>query len=640
MEKRCNRKFSLLILGIAIIFNACASNPQIKPVAPALSPVEQQAVKRPVDAPPVVAAPKITIKKTPVAAPSVVSGKERPQEKPQNQFAKLIQEDDDKFIVLNFEDAELEVVMQTISELVGMNYILGPRVKGRITIQTYKKIPREDLQEVLHSILAVNGFTTVKSGHYYKIIPIATAKQHPINTTVGKTIPENPEDVMVTRIVPLANIGASELSRIIKPLITKGGGVLVHKDTNIVIINELASNLKRLFKIIDLVDVPAESTSGEKIFVYYVENADASKLAGTLNSIYKKKRKSSLKRALAKTAAAKALRKVSSKRGLRAAAKKAAIAGETELEGDMTIVADTEINALLIKTTPRDYKKLLTLIGKLDILPQQVLVEVMIANVKLTDSTSYGLDWAGGAAVAKDIGHLGGSTGSGADLNIADPIATTIAGGSGLSYLVQQTNRFKAMLKLQATKGNLNILSNPHILTADNKEASINIVDQVPILKITYTGSASGGTTPQQTYEYKDAGIKLTVTPKINDKGLVALKVALEVSEVSDGAGTANPTFSKRDVKTELVVQDGQTLILGGLIKEQHSVNRTGIPWLMNIPYLGFLFSSTTDSVIKTELILMITPRVVSSLEEARSLSRKYKKDVKEMELIIKGQGE
>lgn len=620
-------KFMMVVLGLAMIFSACAPKPKITPtVVPPPKPTVQTT---PVEMPKVAPKPKEEVKTTGLeVSEKTKKGETRKEE--------LLQEDDeDKYIVLNFEDAELEVVLQTISELIGMNYILGPKVKGKITIQTYKKIPREDLQEVLHSILAINGFTTVKSGHYYKIIPTNVAKSHPIDTKVGKDEALAPEDIMVTRIVPMEQIDANDLARIIKPLISKEGDIIVHKDTNLIIINELASNLRRLFKIIDLLDQPTELASGEQIFVYYVENADASKLANTLNSVYKQQKNDS-KKAAAKTAAAKVIRQakktLSKRTRKKPAPKKTTTAVESELEGEMKIVADTEINALIVKTTPRDYKVLLELIKKLDIIPQQVLIEVLIANITLDNTTQFGLEWATSGGTSTH--HLVGATGSSLGVGIPTSFTTSFS-THGLSYLIEKTGKLKAMVNLQVSKNNLDILSSPHLLTADNKEASINIVDQEPIQKTTYTGSQAN---PTVSWEYKDAGIKLKVNPKINDKGLVALKVDLEVSEVKSAGTQGNPSFTKRDVKTEVVVQNGQTLIIGGLIKEKHQLNKTGIPWLMDIPYLGFLFGTTQDVINKTELVLMLTPHVISDIQEAQKLSKSYQEDVDRMREKIRKQ--
>ncbi len=303
-------------------------------------------------------------------------------------------EGEDKYIVLNFDNADLEVVLQTISELVGLNYILGPRIKGKITIQTYKKIPRRDLLSVLHSILEVNGFTTVQSGHYVKIIPSGEAKQHPIETRIGKDESEiSSEDVVVTQIIPLEYIDVDEIAGIIKPLVSKSGTLITHKSTNLMILSEVSSNTKRLMKIINMLDQPTQLDLGEKVFVYYVENGDAEVLAGILNKIYKDtttKKKGAKVVKSASTTPAKT-RKTRTHKKKPVFAKEEGIS--SSLEGEINIVSAKEINALVIRTTPRSYKVLLELLKKIDIMPKQVLIEVLIADITLNDDFQFGLEW-------------------------------------------------------------------------------------------------------------------------------------------------------------------------------------------------------------------------------------------------------
>ncbi len=174
----------------------------------------------------------------------------------------------------------------------------------------------------------------------------------------------------------------------------------------------------------------------------------------------------------------------------------------------------------------------------------------------------------------------------------------------------------------------MNILSSPHILTVDNQEASISIVDQIPIIKTTTTGST---TTTSTSVEFKDAGITLKVTPKINDKGQVRMDISLEVSDVGAEVETTQGTqvsFIKRNAQTSVVVQSGQTLVIGGLIRENQSDDRTGIPFLMDIPLIGYFFGTTGHRLSKTELVMLITPHVIADQAGAAELTEKYQQDV------------
>jgi len=542
--------------------------------------------------------------------------------------------EEDKYITLNFSDADLEIVLQTISERLGMNYILGPKIKGNITIQTYKKIPREDLRSVLNSVLEVNGFTTVESGHYVKVVPIAQAKQYPIETRIGKDEDEiSAEDIAVTQIIQLDYIAANEIAKLIKPLISRAGTLITHEPTNIMILNEVSSNIKRLLKIINLLDVPTQLESGEQIFVYYVENAEADKLANTLNSVYKVKKKGAKSpvtfakktdplqyKSPAQSKAERARAKAKAKIKAKAAKKGEGVAAIPE-EAPV-IVADKEINALIIKTTPRIYRSVLELVKKLDILPKQVLIEVLIADITLSDDFKFGISW----SLADSVKNKG-------ERVITESFGAIPKVGGVVFYTIESLlgeELWKAELKAQADKGNVNILSSPHLLTSDNKEASISIGQQRPVASTTY---GTGGTTGISTssVQFKDIGIKLNVTPNINEKGLVAMKIAVEVSDVGEPVETGDRTefaYIKRDVQTSVVVKSGQTLVLGGLISENRGWTRTGIPFLMDIPYLGYFFGATTETLTKTELVMLITPRVIGTLEEARELTDEFQKNV------------
>ncbi len=576
-----------------------------------------------------------------VEAPLPVSA-EIPPEKPvkalqptvpaadkQQQLIKAAPEGEDKYIVLNFDDADLEVVLQTISELVGLNYILGPRVKGKITIQTYKKIPRSDLLTVLHSILEVNGFTTVQSGHYVKIIPSGEAKQYPIETRVGKDEAEiASDDVVVTQIIPLEYIAVDEMAGIIKPLVSRSGTLITHKSTNIMILSEVSSNIKRLMKIINMMDQPTQLDLGEKVFVYYVENGDAETLAGILNKVYEEKttQKEITKVIQPVTTSAKKTRTRTQRR------KQIITKGEgisSSLEGEINIVSAKEINALIIKTTPRNYKVVLELLKKIDIMPRQVLIEVLIADITLSDDFSFGLEWEINNASQK----IGGSK-----MPLAQTTGFFPAGSEGvggiLTYVMQQGDIFKSTIAAQAKKGNVNVLSSPHILTTDNQEASIAIVDQIPIS--TYT-SDPNTLTSYSSVQYKDAGITLKVTPKINDKGLVSMKISLNVSDVGEKTYGGETSFLSRDASTSVVVQSGQTLVIGGLIKESQRNDRSGIPFLMDIPVIGYLFGTVSKTVNKTELVMLITPHVVTSGAEVDELTEKYQRDVDKLRKHMKG---
>ncbi|MFQ5647233.1 MAG: secretin N-terminal domain-containing protein, partial [bacterium] len=553
---------------------------------------------------------------------------------------KVSTSDSDEYVVLNFEDVDLNFVLQYISEIIGMNYILSTSVKGKITIQTYKKIPKDDLFSVLHTILEINGFTTVKQKNYFKVIPLAEAKQYPIPTIVGsnyRKIP--PEDVPVTQIVVLDKLSVGDASKIIKPFVSKKGSVVAHKDLGIIIINDLQSNIRRLMKIIGIIDSKTEvagGISGGQLFVYYLENVDASDLAKTLNQVFtaKKMKKNinvplRIDRSKSKKKSRKKLTKSSP----------ATLGSDIDLEGEIKIVADSVNNALIIKATAKDYKTILSLIKKLDIIPRQVLIEILVVDITLDDKTNMGVEWAlSNPQRSPSALHTSGTVAGSISSTFVDSKrgwtfnpGSTLPFGGGFNYLLQpSTERFITFIKASADKSKAKVISSPHILAVNNKEASINIVDSVPIPQNTI----GTGTNPSQSgFIYQDAGTKLTVKPKINARGLVNMEISQEVSEPVSGGSSATsaPSFKKRTAKTNAIVRSGESIVIGGLIRESFTETRNGIPYLVDIPYIGWLFGTTGKTTIRSELLMLITPHVILTEEEALKVTREFSQPMKNM---------
>lgn len=296
------------------------------------------------------------------------------------------------------------------------------------------------------------------------------------------------------------------------------------------------------------------------------------------------------------------------------------------LSGPVTFVIDPVTNAVLVRSNASDYQKILPVIEKLDAYPKQALIEVTIAEIQLDESNKLGIEWqylmknvAGSNAtglLSVDSG-LGVVSGSGNSLI-----------GSGLSYLLVNTDRFTAALKAFSDQNRVNILSSPHILASDNQEAKIDIGDEVPIVTSEYrtTDSSSTATTVDKTIQYRDVGIILSVIPHINENGMVRLEVSQEVSELSNKTveGVASPIFSKRAANTKLSVQDGQTVVIAGLIQQSSSNGYSGIPILGRMPLLRYLFGYEGRSYRNTELMIFITPHVVLNEGDSQFITSSF----------------
>jgi general secretion pathway protein D len=280
-------------------------------------------------------------------------------------------------------------------------------------------------------------------------------------------------------------------------------------------------------------------------------------------------------------------------------------------------------------------------------MPRQVLIEVLAAEVTLTDDTKLGIEWAVRAGrFDTNLGTRSGGT-TGTSPIASRPPASLVAppfGGSvltGLNFFTFATDQFMTALNALAAENKVNVLSSPSIMTAENKKAVINVSTSVPIVTGQQVPVAAGGTTGNsitQQVEYRDAGIILTVTPRIGEQGTVALDVKQEVNEVgaNEPPPINSPRFTKREAETSVVLLNNQTLVLGGLIQNKRTLARTGIPVLNRIPLLGLLFGSTEEKIEKTELLLLITPRVVGTALDAARITNEMRRITPEIRESIR----
>jgi general secretion pathway protein D len=306
---------------------------------------------------------------------------------------------------------------------------------------------------------------------------------------------------------------------------------------------------------------------------------------------------------------------------------------------EIRFVADEVTNAVIVTTYPRLWKEMEETIKKLDRMPRQVLIEVLAAEVTLTDDTKLGVEW------AVRSGRFDVSS-SPSGLLPGRPAQSLIPlGGAvplGFNFFTFAADKFLAALNAMASENKVNVLSNPSIMTAENKKAIINVSTSVPIVTSQQVPVATGGITGNaitQTVEYKDAGIILTVTPRIGEQGTVALDVKQEVNEVGENEPPPinSPRFTKREAETSVVLMNNQTLVLGGLIQNKRTRIRIGIPWLSRIPILGYLFGSVQTTIEKTELILLITPRVVGTAVDAARITDQMRRVTPELEQSLRG---
>jgi general secretion pathway protein D len=571
--------------------------------------------------------------KLPELPPKPVETPKETKEVKKTEPISVEKEAEDKYVILNFDGADIETVISTIGDLLNLNYILGTGITGKVTIQSYRKFPVKDLFPIFQTILEVNGLTAVKDGAFYKIVPLDTARQQPIPIQIGKEIKIQLDSSFVTQIVPLEYVRANDILNLLRNLMPRGTDLVVYEPANLLIVTAPPAGLIKFMKILEALDVSAVDRESIRTFVYYVENGEAKKLAEILKSLYGEKKE----KVVTPRTAPVVPTPIPPPRAV------TTVTAESlpgEVEGEVTIVAYEDINGLLIKTSTRSYLAILETLKKLDVPVKQVLIEVLIAEISLTDSSKFGIEWLLKAPVhieGKRITSYSGYDSGSADFGgTIDSSITTITSPAG-SYFTSiiKPERYGAILTAFASLGRVNVLASPHILAMDNKEANIQIGEEVPVATgLTQQSSTSESSTlvTSGQIQYKTVGTILTVKPRITEKDRVTLDITQEVSQLGENvviAGQDFTGFSTKKAKTTASVQSGHTLIIGGLISETKNESKSGLPVLSKIPVLGNLFSTTTDTFKKTELLVMVTPHVIKNQEDADTITMEFKNKVK-----------
>jgi general secretion pathway protein D len=315
-------------------------------------------------------------------------------------------------------------------------------------------------------------------------------------------------------------------------------------------------------------------------------------------------------------------------------------------ETEVRIVADEVSNSLVILATKKDYEEIRKVLRDLDVVPRQVVIEVLIAEVNLNKGMQLGIqstfsDNIGGVPtpIASSTPVPSSSTAAGQALDqiLQTGVSTDMAkrfvqvAAGGITAFITDQSSFQIQLQALASAGRVKVLASPHVLTADNREASITIGEEIPVLtsqaNLAGIQGANGQTALVNSVSYRSTGVILNVLPQINADGLVNLQVRQEVSQVGqDNFGaTGSPSFTTREAETTAVVQNGDSLLLGGIIQESTRRGRTGVPYLMDVPVLGRLFRFDNDTVSRVELIVLLTPHVVRGRREALEVTQEYK---------------
>lgn len=499
----------------------------------------------------------------------------------------------------------------------GKNFVFDESVvKGKVTILSPKSLSRDEVFRVFESVLTYQGFAIVPTTEAIKIVRASDAKGLAIATLDKQDMGKKPpEEKVATLVHPLEYLDSNTMVGVLRPLMAKDAYLVSVPATNSLIMIDTEANLQRLNQVIAEIDIPvSKQLSG--IDVYNVQHTNAGDLAKVLQSLL-------------------------------AEGKKTATPKEK-----IFITAYAPTNSLLVSAPPEDMREIRRIIEEVDTFRPQVLVEAAIIEISVTKGQSLGVEWLTGVAKSDNgAGVIGGNVNAdgslvalGVALQNSDASAAAAAAiGSGLNIGVfggnvtwngQKYPSVAAFIKAVSTLDNVNILSTPQILTMNNEEAEIVVGENRPYLTSTRLDTAGN---PINTYDYRDVGVKLKVKPYINKDGLVYLNIYQEVTKVTQatvGSGTnvqPAPTTLKRSTKTTVGVKDAQTIVISGLIRDDSTEGRSGVPMLSSLPLIGFLFGTKTTTVEKTNLLVFITPRIVYTAEALQQMSDTKKTEQKKL---------
>lgn len=580
---------------------------------------------------------------------------------------------------LNWKDADIRQVVEAVSAVTGKNFILDPRVTGRVTLLSPTPLGPDALYAAFLSILQVHGYVAIQSGDLIKIIPDATARQFP--TAIGTANAMGPDD-LATQVVQLRNVGATQLVPILRPLIPQYGHLVAHAGSNMLIISDRAANVSRLVSIVHRID----QASDEDIEVVPLEHASASEIVRIMTALTQARgadgtpvttslvadaRTNSvliggdknerlrlraliahldtpleeggdtqvryLRFADAEELATKLQAHFSGQ--VQTAGAGAAAAGAARSVDGINVWADTQTNALIVNAPPKMMRSLMQIVDKLDIRRAQVLVEAIIVEVIANKQNELGVTWAiEGSGSDAPIGvtnfpgfmngvvQLGGAAAGGGTTDPTGLIGDGLTIGVG--RITDDGISFAAILTALEGAADTNIISTPSVVTTDNEEATLNVGQEVPFVTGSYsnTGSAGGAVNPFQTIQREQIGVKLAITPQINDGNSMVLDISQEISNIASAAtGAVDLITNQRIVETTVIVEDGEILILGGLLEDVLRESEQRVPVLGSLPLLGSLFRSSKTEKLKTNLMIFIRPTILrDSSQIAVETNQKY----------------
>ncbi|WP_223787586.1 secretin N-terminal domain-containing protein [Marinicella meishanensis] len=579
---------------------------------------------------------------------------------------------EDHMHTLNLQDTEIRLLVETISDITGKNFVIDPEVTGKITVISGQPVPEDKIYDLFLSILSVNGFTTETQGDTIKIIPIAKS-----NPLAGLTS-DHPDQLM-TKIFRIKHIPVEEVLQMLKSMNSKAK-LISNKDSNLLIVSDKAANVDKMEQLIVNIDrksdasidlIPLEYANAQDVADTLTQLLDSTNALGPQSKIVPDTRTNavivnanpSLKGKImsiisrldvpldTNTQAQVVYLKYASADNLVPILETLAKRGQGEnAEQNVSIQAHSETNSLVINAPPAIYRNIQQAVNMLDIRRQQVLIEAIIAEVSVDNSKELGVDWFAPIGGDSDDGLVGGSFTGNTLPNLTgdDPVdvfGSLLAGGLNLGYLNfgtgndgEQILKFGGLLKAIGTSGNNNILSTPSVVTLNHQEASLSVGQEVPFVtgQFSATGSSdsSGSPNPFTTIQREDVGLSLTVTPHINEGGQIVVDIAQEISSIDATAVSAVDLITKkRTLSTSVMIPDNSILVLGGLIDDSVQETIKKVPVLGDIPLIKNLFRTKKRTRMKRNLMIFIHPQILRDDLQQEAISQQRYNEIREQQL-------
>lgn len=606
-------------------------------------------------------------------------------------------------ITLNFKDADIREVAATIGQITHKDFIIDPRVQGRVTVISSKPINPDTVYAAFLSVLQVHGLAAVPAGAMIKIVPALEARQMPGSVLNSGT----PGDAMVTDVVQIDNVSAAQLVPVLRPLMSTEAQLAAYPPSNMLIISDRASNVERLLNIIARIDQPT-SSEVEVIPLQYASAGDVVQVLNSLlqtqqgyeagpplklvadtrtNSILVGGDKNDRLRIRALIARldtpsetgntqviylryAKAKDIADELKSFVEDLQKQGSTGSTSASSaanqpQVSLIPDARTNSLVITAPPKVMRAVEDVIAKLDIRRAQVLLQTIEAELTSDKSAQLGITWvadalnSAGAAGATDFSNTGpgildlaqqaaaanSAAAIGSTLGTTGTSALTIPQGLtlGVGKFVNGGFSFAALLSALAGNSDTNILSTPSVVTLDNQEADIKVAQQVPFVTGQYTNTTGTTTTgtavinPFQTVQRQDVGLELKITPQINEGSSVLLKIDQVISNLTGTSIGGQPVTNTREIKTSVMAQDHQIVVLGGLIEDDLIESEQHVPVLGSIPLLGNLFKYRSTTNTKSNLMLFIQPTILNNPETADQYTSQAYNQMRNIQLHNQG---